>query len=247
MGVGLMVLVQLQDAVPENSLRFEGHETHAHDAPHLIHAFSGRIMVEIEGERYVLAEGESIWLFTGVPHAVKVLAGGLALGPMLYPWAEPPRRVTFLGKNQLVRDILRQSVFSAARTAEEVEPFRVALCKALENLSAPYFHAPWPQSRLAKNVAEQAVTSKQTLSELATCNYTSVRQIQRIFREETGITFSQWRRRARLNRAYDTAVRGGRMDEVLYESGYASRAGLAKAWEQESSDSFGVLLEQMRT
>lgn len=235
--------VQLHTAVPEHALRFQGHDTHSHDLPHLIHAFTGYLVVRIEGKEYVLQEGESLWLAPQVPHAVRVGDGGLALGPMLYSHARPPQAVTHVGRNRTVEGILRQAIFASARTAEEVAPFRKALCAALLKSSVLYFHLPWPHSPLGQAVAAQALGSRKTLAELASAQYSSVRQIQRIFREETGLTFSQWRRRGQLNRAYRAAVRGLGMGQVVKESGYASQVGLAKAWAKESTEPFEVLVK----
>lgn len=233
---------QLQEAVPENAMRFEGHETHSHDSPHLIHAFAGSLLVRIEKQEYLVQEGESLWLAAQVPHAVRVCAGGLALGPMLYDHVTPAQQVVHLGKNELVRGILRQSVYASARTAQEIEPFRQALCTALVKGTHPYFYLPWPQSAVGQAVASQALKERLSLENLALSHYSSVRQIQRIFREETGLTFSQWRRRGQLNRAYAAAARGLGMGQVLKESGYASQVGLAKAWAKESAEPFDVLV-----
>ncbi|MDO4822277.1 MAG: helix-turn-helix transcriptional regulator [Rothia sp. (in: high G+C Gram-positive bacteria)] len=238
--------VELQEAVPENAMRFEGHGTHSHDSPHLIHAFAKELLVHIDYDEYRLQEGESLWLGPQIPHAVEVASGGLALGPMLYHHIVPPRPVIFLGQNPLVSSILRHAIFASARTAEEIEPFRLALSQCLLNISIPYFHVPWPKSPLGQAIADAAIESKQTLGELALSHYSSVRQVQRIFVEETGLTFSQWRRRERLNQAYAAASSGLGVAEMVKKSGYASQAGLAKAWAKESAEPFRSLLEANR-
>ncbi|MHA6781021.1 helix-turn-helix domain-containing protein [Pseudonocardia saturnea] len=76
--------------------------------------------------------------------------------------------------------------------------------------------------------------SRVTLRGLADRQFVSARHVQRLFVEQTGLTFTTWRTQARLNAAA-AALRSGRGPAAaLTASGFTTRDGLRKALRRES-------------
>lgn len=226
----------LERVVTKNSIRFLGHEEHAHDVPHLVHVVRGTALLTVDGAPLRLREGESVWLAAEVPHAMRLPTGSLAVGPMLSPDHPPPGgvRLRRLGVLPALSALITTILGAAPETAAEVAPFRRALEELLDGLDAPHFWVREPEHPIARLIADEAVSGAETLDRIAERHYLSVRQVQRIFLDQTGLPFARWRTRSRLNRAV-AALRAGRdLDAARLAAGYATRTGLLRALSRES-------------
>lgn len=227
-------LSELVAAVPENSIRFLGHEPHTHDVPHLIHVVTGSAEITVEGRAIQLRTHENLWLAAEVEHAARYEPGSIVLGPFLSPGTIPPRRVQRLGAVPQITQVMRLVQAAAPCGEDQVRPFRCALDEVLQEMSGHRFFAlPVPDHPAARAIARRAAT-RSTLAELAREQCTSPRQIQRVFQAETGLPFWQWRARARLNVAITRLRVGDSLTVAAHVAGYASRASLLKALSRET-------------
>ncbi|WP_312172353.1 AraC family transcriptional regulator [Microbacterium sp.] len=224
----------LGSSVPENSIRFLGHDTHEHDEPHLIYVVTGAAVVTVDGVEIPLRTHEAVWLQPHVPHAVRIREGGMVLGPMLEDGVVPGPRVRVLGVVPALVDVMTTSLVASPTTSEQVLPFRRAIGRVLDSISRPRFPVVYPEHPAARRLARDALRTSLALDELALRHRMSARQVQRIFVAETGWPFSRWRVRARLNSAVSHLVGGGDVTTAARLSGFATRAGLLKALSRET-------------
>ncbi|ASR35673.1 AraC family transcriptional regulator [Prauserella marina] len=225
---------ELVAIVPENSIRFLGHDTHEHEVPHLIHVVTGVADIVADGERIPLHARENLWLAANVPHSVRLPSGGIVLGPLLSPATKPRERVQRLGALPALTELMTTILAAAPVTAEQVRPFREALDGLLRPLCRHYFPLVLPSHPVARAIAREAARSPQTLHELAARHGTSVRHVQRLFHDQTGLPFTRWRARARLNVAITRLGRGDSLTVAAGAAGYTSRNGLLKALSRET-------------
>ncbi|WP_306367295.1 AraC family transcriptional regulator [Nocardiopsis sp. CC223A] len=225
---------QLCRIVPENSVRFLGHDTHEHDVPHLIHVVSGAAELVVDGREVTLGARHNLWLAPHVPHSMRIRDGGMALGPMLSPDTRPPERVHLLGAVPAVTRVMMTVLGAAPATPEQIAPFREVLDSVLGELYRPGFPVPLPEHPAARAIAREAGVSGATLDELARRHHTSVRHVQRLFAEQTGLSFTRWRTRARLNTALARLRAGYGLTEAARAAGYLSRSGLLRALRRET-------------
>jgi len=224
----------LGSSVPENSIRFLGHDTHEHDVPHLIYVVKGTAQLTVDGADILLRTHEAAWLQPHVPHAVRIHDGGMVLGPMLEDGVAPSVRVRVLGVVPALVDMMTTALVASPSTSEQVRPFRRAIGRVLENVSRPYFPVVYPEHPAARRLARDALRTALPLEELAARHRMSARQVQRIFVTETGWPFSRWRSRARLNAAVAHLVGGGELSAAARLAGFSTRAGLLKALSRET-------------
>ena len=229
-------------AARAHSIRFAGHASHSHQVPHLVYVVSGTGALTVEGRPLRLGRGQGAWLPARVVHGMTLSPGGMAVGPMLSADATPPGGVTrVLGPLPALSDLMTVILCAAPETPAERAPFRAALEDLLRSTVREWFPLTAPRHPAARAIAEVAARSVATLDELAEEQYTSVRQVQRLFLEETGLTFARWRTRARLNRAI-VCLRGGEgLASALAASGFTTRYGLLKALSREC----GIPLERL--
>lgn len=234
---------ELISAVPVNSIRFLGHDTHHHDVPHLIHVVTGIAEVVADGERIRLSARENLWLAPGVPHSATLSAGGVALGPMLPAGTRPRARVQRLGVVPALTELMTTVLAAGPATTEQITPFRRALDARLRSLTTQYFPLALPSHPVARAIAREIVAAGETLDEAAARRHISVRHVQRIFHEETGLTVTRWRARARLNIAVARLRGGDTLTVAARSSGYATRSGLLKALHRETGVPMALLAE----
>lgn len=224
---------RLQHIAPENAIRFIGHDTHSHDAPHLIHVATGSAHLVVDGTQMTLRARESAWLAPHVPHSARYESGSLVLGPLLSPRSTPPTRVLRLGEVPQISAVMTTILGVAPHTPDQVEPLRQALGTVLAELATVHFPQTAPKHPVAATIARAALRSDATLDELAAEHGTSARHMQRVFLAETGVSFARWRVRARLNAAIVRLRGGDRVELVAATVGYRTRSGLVKALRRE--------------
>lgn len=219
----------LASSVPENSIRFLGHDTHEHDEPHLIYVVSGSAELTIDGVAVHLRMHEAAWLRPHVPHAVRIREGGTVLGPILEDEVAPAPRFRVLGVVPAVVDVMTTALVAAPGTEAQILVFRRAIGRVLRDISRPYFTVAYPEHPAARRLARDALRVPLPLDQLAERHRMSARQVQRIFVAETGWPFARWRGRARMNAAIAHLIGGGDLSTAARLSGFGTRAGLVKA------------------
>ncbi|WP_405445300.1 helix-turn-helix domain-containing protein [Streptomyces erythrochromogenes] len=92
---------------------------------------------------------------------------------------------------------------------------------------------PMPTSPTSVAVAEaltRTPSDPRTASEYATDFYTSTTTLRRAFQAETGMSFSEWRTRLRLNHALDLLDQGQTVQTVSAQVGFTSTNGFILAF-----------------
>lgn len=233
---------RLATIVPENSIRFLGHDTHAHDEPHLVYVGAGSARLDIDGEQVLLGTHESVWLAPNVPHSARYSPGSLVLGPLLSASTVPPEPVHRLGAVPALTAVMTAILGAAPTTVDEVQVFRSALDDVLTHLVRPFFSLPAPIHPVAASVARELPFSTESLDAIAARHRVSGRHLQRLFVTETGIAFRQWRVRARLNIAIGRLREGASVSQAAHAAGYETGSGLRKALLREA----GVDVDELR-
>jgi AraC-like DNA-binding protein len=79
----------------------------------------------------------------------------------------------------------------------------------------------------------QAPNDAATLAEIAEREHLSARTLARHFRRQTGMSFAEWRRRARLLRALSWIAEGRPILEVALDLGYESPSAFSAMFRRE--------------
>jgi AraC-like DNA-binding protein len=219
---------------PQNSPRLLGHGPHSHDVPELVYVVAGRARLEVDGAQVPLAARDAVWLAPGTVHAIRYESGGMAFGALLSPGTRPRGPMQFLAPMPEL-DRLMITILGAAPSGEEqIRPFRSALDSLLAALGGEHFALRPPRHPAARRVAGSLATSEATMQELSRREGISLRQLQRLFLEETGVTAATWRRRARLNVALRSLHGGSSTVVAAHRARYSSGASLLRALSRET-------------
>jgi AraC-like DNA-binding protein len=210
---------------------------HSHDMHQLQYAFDGSIEVEDRGARYLCLRTRAIWIPAGVVHRTSlhhVRSGSILFAPDMIPDAGDSVRII------QVSPLMREMVVGAMRwpLTQPQDQTGLAYFAALASLCAEWIkeESPLrlPTTREPQLQAALAYTREHLKDDLAAvCEQAglSERTLRRRFRSAFGMSWDEYRRRARLLAAA-ALLSDARMPigHVAAEVGFESQSAFARAF-----------------
>ncbi|WP_166973394.1 helix-turn-helix domain-containing protein [Brevibacterium atlanticum] len=200
----------------------------------LIHVISGAVDAHLRGQGFEtthlsLSTGASLWLGAGIDHSVAAKADSIMLGPRLSPQTEPPEGFLHIRHSPTLRDTALHILASSPSSEAERLPLRRALDAELGAFAADDFPIPEPQHRAVRAIIDDPMTLLVPLSTVAARQSMSTRHVERIVKDDLGLSFVQWRTRRRLNLALRRIRAGSSVAAAARAVGYRGSDGLIRA------------------
>ena len=200
---------------------------HCHAQAQLIHGVSGVMVVSTAQGSWLVPSGHALWVPAGTPQEIR-MAGEVHMRTLfLMPEAEPG-----LGRTCQVIEVsalLRELIVAATQIAGHHSPRLQAMIELIrmELLAAPVvaMHVPVPgEARLARLCTHfiRNPSDDSSLESWADSLNMSARTLSRVFQRELGMSFGEWRKRARLALSLKLLAQGVSILEVALEHGYQS-------------------------
>lgn len=205
------------------------YDWHAHARGQLFGIDSGSMRVRTEAGSWLLPPQRAGWIPPGVRHRVSVAGAASGWVALLHPQAVAalPPAPCVLG----VDGVLRAMVLRAADWPDKLalDParsrFAAVLLDEIEAAPRERLHLPWPRdrrlTRMAQALADDPADNR-PLQALAAQAGLAPRTAQRLFRQETGLGFVQWRQQLRLIHALERLSAGQPVAQVADGLGYAT-------------------------
>ncbi|AHC34702.1 AraC family transcriptional regulator [Pseudomonas fluorescens] len=215
------------EAYADNYHNDEVVHAHCHAEAQLIHGVSGVMLVSTAQGSWLVPSGHALWVPAGTAHEIR-MAGDVHMRTLfLAPDAEPE-----LGRVCQVIEVsalLRELIVAATLIAGQNSPRMQAMIELIrmELLTAPVvaMHVPVPaEARLARLCTHfiRNPSDDSSLQAWADILNMSTRTLSRIFQRELGMSFGEWRKRARLALSLKLLAQGVSILEVALEHGYQS-------------------------
>ncbi len=215
-------------------------EPHSHAWAQLAYCASGIMEVTAEQDAatgdevtYIVPSSRAVWIAPGARHAIHVLEDAkfrtLYIDACVTPAGWSGCRVIMV--SPLLRELVQ--ALDAAHTAPLAGEREERLCDLvldeithadIQSLGVPMPHAQNSDKRL-RALCEAVLRSpaqRATLADWAAEVGASERTMARLFREELGTSYQQWRQQAILAHALPMLARGVPVSHVAASSGYAS-------------------------
>jgi len=205
---------------------------HSHPRGHIILTQAGAYWAVTPEGNWLVPSGQALWIPPFVHH--EVFSHGTVSARMIF--VDPAYTDSLPSRCGTVRvsPLLSQLIERAMEYGNDYPPKSAATRLAqvmLDELAAmeiaPLLIPISKEPRLARAVERLIAdpASSVGIDELAQGTGASARTLARLFRSETGMTFSQWRTRLRLVESIERLARGATVSEVAFDLGYGSVSG----------------------
>lgn len=215
------------------------HPPHRHRRSQLLYAEYGTMAVETEEGGWLVPPHEAVWIPAGILHGIR-MQSAVATRSVYFDQRTStgfPVRCQVVG----VSPLLRQLLIEAADLPADYDPdSRAAKIMALvvdEVRLAPALPlcVPMPRNpRLNQTCRRYAAAPGigETIDDWCAALAMSRRSFTRLFRRETGLSFTAWQRRACLQAALARLAAGEPVTGIAYDLGYAGPAAFTAMFRQ---------------
>lgn len=204
---------------------------HTHVRGQFMYIEAGLICIRTRHDLHPLTPHCVNWMPPGIEHTIRILAPVTGWGVFVAPDATdglPPAPAIVQG-NPLMRELVHRAASWAnnGQLDDEQQRLMDVLMGEMRHARVPEdpFTLPMPTDRRLLHVAEALLAhpgDTRNRDDWATAAGLSARSLTRLFREQTGLTFEQWRQQARLGHALEQLGQGRPVAHVADALGYAS-------------------------
>jgi AraC-like DNA-binding protein len=215
--------------------------TGQHEHPHHLIAWSATATVSVRtGTRHWLVPpSHALWIPARYSHTTEVSRPGRGYAVLVDPgrspvtWAEPT--------GILVTPLIRELVVHLDRHPDQDAV--ALLLRLLEPVPATTFHVPLPADDRIRAIADALIADpadQRDLTAWAHATNTGVRTITRLFADETGMTFAQWRTLVRIRAALTHLAAGASVGATARAVGYRKPGAFAETFHRVTGQHPGV-------
>jgi len=205
------------------------HPAHSHRRSQLLFAEHGTMLVHTGRGAWMVPPSQAIWIPAGTVHGIAMMDAVATRSVYVEPDARPDlaQDCRVVGASPLLRHLLIAAVDIPAVYDTDGRDGRIMALLLDEIVAAPVLPLSLPLPRGGRLLARcqrflADPTMLQTIDAWARDLALSRRSFTRRFRDETGLSFTQWQRRACLLAALPRLLRGDAVTGIALDLGYAS-------------------------
>lgn len=214
----------VRDYPPGHSLRW-----HFHEWDQLVFASQGVMTVRTAEGAWIVPTHRAVWIPAGVPHSIQ-MSGSVAMRTL---YLKPKLSKTMSRACSVINisSLLKELILYAChlRLLNRTTPSHAHLVQVivdqLQVTQAVPLQLPNPLDPRAKRIAEALSadpSDRRPLAQLCARTGASKRTLERLFRQETGMTVGRWRQRLRLMHAMRLLADGAKVTRAALDSGYST-------------------------
>jgi AraC-like DNA-binding protein len=235
MGVPRPVVALARDLSPSHEI-----DWHSHPRFQLVYAARGVMTVDTRDATWVVPPQRAVWMPPQVAH--RLTAKGAVQMRSLYIRPDAAARMPTTCEVLEITPLLRELILRATELPMEYDERGPAgrvmrlLLDELASLPRLPYNLPMPKAAPLAAICRRLLDAPDdaaTLEEIARKGSLSARTLARHFRRHTGMSFAEWRRRARLLRALGWIAEGRPILEVAIELGYESPSAFSAMFRRE--------------
>jgi AraC-like DNA-binding protein len=213
---------------------------HCHPENQLLFASKGVMTLRTRQGVWVVPPMRALWIPAETPHSVR-MSGQVSMRTLyLLPklCRTLPAKCFVMNVSALLRElILHACKFSKLSKKSATERRIVELfVDQLKSVESVPLQLPHPVDSRTKRVAEALVENpgdQRTLEELCQDCGASKRTVQRLFLEETKMTFAKWRQQLRLLHGLQLLASGEKVTAAALEAGYSSTSAFISMFRKQ--------------
>jgi AraC-like DNA-binding protein len=213
---------------------------HSHPRFQLIFAVRGVMLIDTHEATWLVPPQRAVWMPPGIAHRVRT-STAVQMRTLYIRRAaakQMPKSCEVFEVTPLLRELIVRAT-QLPMNYEERGPAGRVMRLLLDELAAlprlPY-NLPMPKAAPLAAICARLVEAPNdaaTLEDLAARHGTTARTLARHFRRQTGMSFAEWRRRARLLRALGWIAEGRPILAVALDLGYDSPSAFSAMFRRE--------------
>jgi AraC-like DNA-binding protein len=246
-----LIAYVVDDQAPSTPLQIMETEWHSHARGQLFYLERGLISVRTEYGSMTLPPLRVGWMPPGEMHTVRIADATRGWGVHVAPSAAIglPEKTCVLGVSELMRAlVLRASTWTLQDSlSPEQERVLSVLMDEIRHAPVEPLHLNMPSDRRVLRIAHAVLDrpdDARSIDAWADWAGLSTRTVSRLFRNETGCSFAQWRQQARLARAMEWLAGGRTVSSVADALGYASISAFVAMFRRSFGESPGRYFAQ---
>lgn len=243
-GPDLVALWGDDQAGSEFRLGTREYDWHSHLRGQVFCVESGLVHMRTARGSWLSPPNRAGWIPPGMAHKVVISGANSGWSMLISPRASRclPDHPCVLGINELMRALVRRAASWSALPALDAGRQRVVDLLLDEIARAPHeaLHLPLPLDRRLLRITSAIVGQpgiERTLEQWAAWAGLSARTLSRLFQQETGSSFAQWRQQAGLVHAMELLAQGQAVGVVADALGYASPSNFIAMFRRNFGDS----------
>ena len=219
--------------------RGEEDPPHYHVEGQLLFAIKGVMLVETEGNRWVIPPQRALWIPPRQVHSYTLLSQTelrtvYFSSSLIAECTNFTRRddVHVIMATALVKELIA-GLFSSEYKSPSQRKMALLLLEILSETAPLVAELPVPQDERLARAARLLLVSQRwdaSLSELAEIATMSERTFTRLFTRDTGFSFRSWRQRARICASLDLLANGMPIKQVAWQLGFSCPAAFTAAF-----------------
>jgi AraC-like DNA-binding protein len=205
---------------------------HFHEWDQLVYASRGVMTVTTAQGAWVVPAHRAVWIPAKVPHTIGI-SGVVAMRTLYLKRelaAHLPSGCCVLNVSPLLRELILHTCMLGR--LDRTVPWQRHLVQVsldlLQTIQMVPLQLPNPSDLRARRVADALSVSpseRASLAQLCTKAGASKRTIERLFRENLGMTLGKWRQQLRLMEAMRLLAGGAKVTHAALEAGYSTPSG----------------------
>jgi AraC-like DNA-binding protein len=202
---------------------------HFHDRDQVVYASRGVMTIRTETGSWVVPPHRAVWIPAGISHTIAI--SGMVAMRTLY--LKPriartlPRDCSVLNVSPLLRELILHAcklgaLRKRARSRAHLIGVILDQLEAVEMIPLQLPHVSDPRAQRVAEVLTSNPGDDRTLTQICRKSGASKRTIERLFQQESGMTFGKWRQQLRLMQAMRLLAEGAKVTHAALEAGYST-------------------------
>ena len=208
-------------------------ELHEHPWPQLTFSTRGVIRLSTQDGSYIVPPSRALWVPANMPHSITLIEDAELRTVYLHAWIAPTwEKCEVLEISPLLRALMLalDTTPDGLPPADPHAPQRERMIAPLlvdevERATQIRIDVPLPSDKRLRQLCETLLRNpadRATLAERAAAIGASERTVARLFRDQLGMSWQQWRQQAVMAHALPLLARGMAVSQVASASGYAT-------------------------
>jgi AraC-like DNA-binding protein len=213
---------------------------HSHPEDQLLFASTGVMTLSTGQGIWVVPPMRAIWIPADTPHSVR-MAGAVSMRTLYFLprlCRALPSRCFVMNVSSFLRELILHACNLSRLNRRKPAQRRIVdlLIDQLKEVRSVPLQLPRPTDLRARRVMDALFASpgeQRTLAKLCKDCGASKRTIQRLFLEQTTLTFAKWRQQLRLLHAMQLLASGEKVTSAALDAGYSSTSAFISMFRKQ--------------